>query len=230
MQETALRIFRGLASSYERALDIATLRQDRYWKRWVIERAEIVPGDWVLDVGCGTCLLEETLDRLHCKVVGLDLTEQMVRIGQSKCIGCVEGLIVGDAEFLPFGDCSFDVVVSCYVPKYVRSARLAQQVARVLRPGGRVVLYDFVRPRGPLAPFLRVYIHGALRVWGFLLGLIGNEAGLTFRILPRIIEEARWSEAIEEAFGREGIQSLACTRLSGGVVCAFSGKKRGGIS
>ncbi len=141
IQGTALEIFGGLASSYERALDLATMTQDRYWKCWVVENASIRAGDRVLDIGCGTCLLEERLEDTGCMVVGLDLTEQMIRIGQSKNLVCLEGLLVGDAEALPFPDGTFDAVVCCYVPKYVDRARFAREVARVLRAGGKVVSY-----------------------------------------------------------------------------------------
>jgi len=228
MQGIALRIFGGLASSYERVLNVATLGQDRYWKRWVNDSAGAREGERVLDVGCGTCLLEESVGGRGCRVVGLDLTERMIRIGQSKRIACVEALVVGDAESLPFPDGAFDAVVSCYVPKYVDLTRFAEEVARVLRPGGRVVLYDFVRPRGPLSPFLRLYIHGALRIAGYLLGLVGSETATTLRNLPWIVEEARWNEGIAEAFGGEGVRTLTCKTLSGGVVGAFSGRKANG--
>ena len=228
MQRTALEIFGGLASSYEKALDAATLGQDRHWKRWVYDNAGARAGERILDVGCGTCLFEELVEEQGCRVVGLDLTEQMIRIGQSKRISCIEALLVGDAESLPFPDDVFDVVVSCYVPKYVTLERLAEEVARVLRPGGRVVLYDFVRPRGPLSPILRLYIHGALRIAGYLLGLIGDETATTFRNLPRIIEGAKWNESIAETFEGVGVRTLTHKTLSGGVVSAFSGRKANG--
>jgi demethylmenaquinone methyltransferase/2-methoxy-6-polyprenyl-1,4-benzoquinol methylase len=229
MQGTALEIFGGLASSYERALDVATLGQDRYWKRWVNDNADIRASERVLDVGCGTCLLEELVEGRGCRVVGLDLTERMIRIAQSKRVACVEALLVGDAESLPFPDDAFDVVLSCYVSKYVDLGRFAEEVARVLRPGGRVVLYDFVRPSGPLSPLLRLYIHGALRIAGYLLRLVGSETALTLRNLPRIVEGARWNEGIAAAFGGEGVQTLTCKTLSRGVVGAFSGRKADGV-
>jgi demethylmenaquinone methyltransferase/2-methoxy-6-polyprenyl-1,4-benzoquinol methylase len=228
MKRTALEIFGGLASSYEKALDVATLGQERYWKRWVYDNARAGAEERILDVGCGTCLFEELVEEQGCRVVGLDLTEQMIRIGQSKRIMCIEALLVGDAESLPFSDGIFDAVVSCYVPKYVTLGKLAEETARVLRPGGRVVLYDFVRPRGPLSPILRLYIHGALRITGYFLALMGNEAAATFRKLPRIVEEARWNERIAEAFERVGVRALTCKTLSGGVVGAFLGIKGNG--
>jgi len=227
-QRTALEIFGRLASTYERVLDVATLYQDRHWKRWVYDNAGTKAGDRLLDVGCGTCLLEESMEGRKCRVVGLDLTEQMIRIGQSKGIASVEALLVGDAEFLPFADDAFDVVVSCYVPKYVTLAKFAEEVSRVLRPGGRVALYDFVRPRGLLSPFLRLYIHGALRIAGQIVELVGSEAAPTLWNLPRIVEGARWNEGIAEAFRGKGVRTLTNRTFSGGIVGAFSGMKENG--
>ena len=225
-----MEIFGGLSSSYEKVLDVATLGQDRYWKRWIYDNAGAMAGDRVLDIGCGTCLLEESMVGREYTVVGLDLTERMIRIGQSKGIACVEGLLVGDAESLPFADDAFDVVVSCYVPKYVDLARFAEEASRVLRPGGRVALYDFVRPRGPLSPFLRLYIHGALGMAGSILGLVGSETALTLRNLPRIVEGARWNEGVAKAFEGRGVRASTCRTLSSGVVGAFSGRKANTIT
>jgi len=225
MHEAALEIFEGLATSYERVLDVATLAQDRYWKRWVYENAEVKSGDLVLDVGCGTCLLEEQLDRCGCNLVGLDLTERMIRIGRSKEIPGVVGLVHGDAESLPFPDGIFDVVVSCYVPKYVDVTRFVKEASRVLKIGGRIALYDFVRPNGLLSPFLRLYIGGVLPIVGQLLEFTRSEASITFKNLPRIIDGTTWDKGIAEAFERESVRRRTFKALSRGVVGAYSGTK-----
>ncbi len=225
MHQMALGIFGGLADSYELALDVATLVQDRYWKAWTIRAVGIGPGDSVLDIGCGTCLLEESLDRLGCQVVGIDLTERMIRVGQSKKVSCVEGLVVGDAESLPFPDSSFDAVVSCYVPKYVNVPTFAKEASRVLKPRGRLAVYDFSRPSGPASPLVRLYLHGAIPAAACLLSLAKSEAAATFNELPGIVEGARWGQVIEQAFLEEGVRALTRRKLSAGVVTAFSGRK-----
>ena len=225
MQKTALEIFSGLASSYEGVLDMATLLQDRYWKRWVIDNARVRPGELVLDIGCGTCLLEERLEDTGGEVICLDLTEEMVRLGQAKRLSCVKALFVGDAEALPFASETVDVVVACYVPKYVGLPRFAGEVARVLRPGGRVVLYDFVRPRGPFFLLIEMYLHGALRAAGHLSGLVRSGAASTFTNLQWIVNGAVWNETIAEDFRERGVETLVDRTLSGGVVGAFSGRK-----
>jgi demethylmenaquinone methyltransferase / 2-methoxy-6-polyprenyl-1,4-benzoquinol methylase len=225
MKGTALRLFRGLAHSYDATVDFATLFQDRYWKRWVAERTPAGLGDLVLDVGCGTLLMEERLSGWKCRFVGLDLTDEMLRSGQSKGLPNVALLTRGDAESLPFPDGIFDAVISCYVPKYVSVCRFASELARVTRTGGVVAIYDFARPRGPLGPIIEIYIQGGLRAGGFLLGLARNGVAFTFTNLPKIVDRTVWDKEILRAMEEEGFETTAAERLTGGVVFAFCGRK-----
>ena len=225
MRETALRLFRGLARSYDRVVDCATLLQDSYWKSWAASSLAAPRGGLVLDLGCGTLLMEERLSGSGCSFVGLDLAEQMVRLGKAKGLGNVSLLVNGDAESLPFPDGAFDGVVSCYVPKYVSIRRLAEELARVTRPGAPVVLYDFARPQGLLAPFLGVYIQGGLRAAGFLSRLGGSGAAFAFERLPSIIGGTTWDEEVVGAMEMRGFETISTRRLTGGVVFAYWGRK-----
>jgi demethylmenaquinone methyltransferase / 2-methoxy-6-polyprenyl-1,4-benzoquinol methylase len=223
---TALHIFQGLAGSYDRIVDYATLYQDRHWKNWVAKRAGVKEGGLVLDLGCGTLLLEERFRCLGWRFVGLDLTEEMVRIGWAKGLPNVRLLINGDAESLPFLDQTFDAVVGCYVPKYVDTARLADELARVSKPGAAVVLYDFARPRGIFAPFLGLYIDGGLRVAGYLLKLGKRRSAFTFDALPGIIDRTDWDREITGAMERRGFATVEARTLTGGAVFGYLGRKR----
>jgi len=226
LRGTALAIFEGLAKSYDRTVDFATLFQDRYWKNWVAQWTPAREGEVVLDIGCGTLLMEERLARRGYSFVGLDLTEKMIRIGHSKGIPGVRLLVNGDAENLPFPDESFSSVISCYVAKYVDLEKFANELARVTKPGATVVLYDFVRPRGPLAPFLELYIRGGIRAAGALLGLARKDAAFTFNNLPGIVDDSSWGSSIEPVMKAQGFRTLALRLLTGGIVCAYCGAKR----
>jgi ubiquinone/menaquinone biosynthesis C-methylase UbiE len=220
-----LRLFGGLADSYERALDIATLYQDRYWKSWVADEVRVGGSQLVLDVGCGTMVLEERLRMTGCNIVGIDLTEEMIRIGQSKRLLNVALLVNGDAESLPFRDSTFDSVLSCYVAKYVDQERFASELARVAKPGARIVVYDFVRPRGLLLPFLALYIYGGMRIAGWLLGLTKSKVAFTFKSLPRLVGGATWDSRFAATLERKDVESESMRRLSGGVVAGYVGVK-----
>ncbi len=225
LKGTALELFEGLADSYERALDVATLLQDRYWKRWVVEKSRALKSQTILDVGCGTLLLEERLRSAGCTMVGVDLTGQMIKIGQSKRLPNVPILVNGDAESLPFRDSSFDSVLSCYVAKYVDLDKFTSELARVAKPGARLVLYDFIRPTGPFLPFLALYVYGVMRIAGFLLGLAKTKEAFTFNNLPRLVGGAIWDGGIVGTFARHGVWADSTRRLSGGIVMGYVGVK-----
>jgi demethylmenaquinone methyltransferase / 2-methoxy-6-polyprenyl-1,4-benzoquinol methylase len=179
----------------------------------------------ILDVGCGTGVLEDYLARTRLRIIGVDLTEEMIRIAQRKKIGCMKSLTVGDAELLPFRDASFDVVLSCYVVKYCRPELFATEVMRVLRPGGRVLLYDFSRPRGIFAPFHAFYVYGLLRIFGQMLDRIDPQTAFTYQALPTVIQERKWDDSFGGVLRECGFSEIGDRRLSGGVVTAFWGKK-----
>jgi len=216
----AKQIFSGLYSTYDWVLEYFTLFQDRYWKRRLLEEASISPGNLILDVGCGTGVLEECIDALGATFVGLDLTKEMMRIAQTKRIGCLDDLVLGDAEQLPFATESFDKVLSCYVIKYCNSRNFVGQIYRVLKPGGRVVLYDFARPHGLFAPFHFFYVYGALRLFGLLTRKYDRGMSFTLSELPKIISRTRWNQELELALTDQGFQ-YSSSRLSGGAVVLF---------
>jgi demethylmenaquinone methyltransferase / 2-methoxy-6-polyprenyl-1,4-benzoquinol methylase len=227
MKDVALELFEGLASSYERVLDVATVAQDRRWKAWLAEEARVGREDLVLDVGAGTLLLEEKNIRGAGAVVCLDLTREMLRAGQAKGLPNVTLTVNGDAEALPFTGEVFDVAVSCYVVKYVDPEKFVAELARVVRPGGRVVVYDFVRPRGAYSPILAFYLRGVLKVVGLLLGLARRRESFTFKNLAEIVDGATWDLSFPSMMERAGFRTRAFERLTGGVVCAYSGDRVG---
>jgi len=224
-KQEALKIFRGLSASYDPVLDYGTLMQDRRWKAWVARKARLTRGSKVLDIGCGTCILEGRLRR-DCLVVGVDLTEEMLRIAQARRPQTVDSLLRSDGEKLPFRDGIFDAVVSCYVVKYCETRILASEMARVLKLGGRLALYDFVRPRGSTWPFNAIYTYGGLRLFGKLLEVKGSSSAYTFAALPRIIAGSRWEEQLGHELSRSGFSGVERTLLSGGSAMGFVAVKQ----
>jgi demethylmenaquinone methyltransferase / 2-methoxy-6-polyprenyl-1,4-benzoquinol methylase len=221
VQPLAKRIFEGLSPSYDRVLAAATFMQDAYWKSWLLGRAGVREGDRVLDIGCGTGVLEERMNGVRAEVVGVDITEEMVRLAQKKRIPSLVSLTLGDGEHLPFKDGSFDSVLSCYVVKYCNPERLVSEVARVLRKGGTLVLYDFSRPRGPFAPFHALYVYGALKIFGRVLRPLDPDAALTYEALPEVIRSRIWDEHFDETLKSAGFAQVGSRRLTAGVVTGY---------
>jgi len=220
VQPLAVRIFRGLSRSYDRVLAVLTLMQDAHWKTWLLDHSGDNERRTILDIGCGTGVLEERLPR-SAQVVGIDITEEMVRLAKSKEIPSIKTLSIGDGEHLPFRDESFDTILSCYVVKYCNPSRLVKEMSRVLRKEGVLVLYDFTRPRGALAPFLTGYTYGVLRVIGLITKLFDPEAALTYMVLPDIIQSRIWDDDFEEVLKSAGFSRVGVRRLTGGAVTGF---------
>jgi demethylmenaquinone methyltransferase / 2-methoxy-6-polyprenyl-1,4-benzoquinol methylase len=222
-----LAIFSGLAESYDRVLDAATFYQDRRWKGWVARRMPRGGTGPVLDVGCGTLVFEGRAVGNGQRFVGIDLSSCMIRRGGAKKLPNVELLASADAERLPFPDSTFDCALSFYVAKYADLTCFAEEIARVTRPGGVVLVYDFANPRGGASPLVKLYIQAGLPVLGRLLRLARRPEADTFVKLPGIIRSTRWDESIAAAMEAHGVRGVETARLTGGAVFAYRGVKEG---
>jgi ubiquinone/menaquinone biosynthesis C-methylase UbiE len=114
-----------------------------------LEALRLSGAERVLDVGCGTGELERIVHERypHARLVGLDVTPEMLAVAHEKFRGIPEiAVLLAPAETLPLTQGGFDVVVSCNMLHHVRSVGgLLRECARVLRPGGRLVLVDWCR-------------------------------------------------------------------------------------
>jgi ubiquinone/menaquinone biosynthesis C-methylase UbiE len=141
---------------------VRLLMRERYIKRRVIERAELKPGQRLLDVGCGTGTLVLMARRMHPKstIVGLDGDPVILAIARRKA--AKERLSVqldeGMAYAMPYPDRSFDAVVSSLMLHHLthdQQLRCLAEMKRVLVPGGRLVIADFAPPHNRLMKLAR---------------------------------------------------------------------------
>lgn len=136
-----IKEYASLAPNYDRRWSFyinATLRE-------TLKRLDINPTDKILDIGCGTGSLLQAIAENYplAKVVGVDLRIEMLRIARNKQIKD-SALIASQARCLPFRSKSFDMVVSCNAFHYLRkSAECLVEIARVLKPQGRIVITDW---------------------------------------------------------------------------------------
>lgn len=161
----ALRIFDGIANSYEWPANVFSLFQYGRWRRSLLSELSLSPGDLVLDVCTGTALVAVQLaGDLECRVVGLDISQPMLREGRGRVLEAgldtTVRLVRGRAENLPFPDGSFDAVVFTFLLRYVEDPQATiSEMARVLRPGGRMGSIEFYVPRRPTVRALW-WLHG----------------------------------------------------------------------
>ncbi len=151
------------APYYDFMVEVTSLGHASMLRRMSVDNAQIHPGDSVLDVGCGTgevALLAKTRAKAG-KVYGIDPAPEMIAVARSKAARkkLDVDFRVGVIEALPFPDSSMDVVTSSlmmhHLPDDLKKRGLAE-IYRVLKPGGRLLIADFLRPTGSLVSHLFV--------------------------------------------------------------------------
>jgi demethylmenaquinone methyltransferase / 2-methoxy-6-polyprenyl-1,4-benzoquinol methylase len=176
----AQRLFAPLPARYDRLAEVLSMGQNGRWRRAMIDHvAPIAPREnqVILDVASGTAgVAIQLARRTTAKVIGVDLTEQMLRQGHlNVAVSGQSGrisLIAGRAERLPFPDASFDALTFTYLLRYVDDpqATLAE-LARVVKPGGLVASLEFLAPPAPFWRFWwYLYTRLALPAGGLLTG------------------------------------------------------------
>lgn len=157
----------------------AMMRQEQLYGvgERLVRHAGVGPDDDVLDVACGTGNATIPAASTGARVTGLDLTSRMLEVARRRAddAGVDVDWIEGDAEELPFDDASFDVVMSAFGCMFApRHEVVADELARVLRPGGRLAVAswtadgaigDFFRTVGAHLPAMPDIVDPPLR-WG----------------------------------------------------------------
>lgn len=177
--EFAQRLFRGLPQRYDRLGLALSFGQDRRWRKAMVDAVVAARPQprTVLDVASGTAgVARELARRTAARVVGVDLTEQMLRAGHQRVRadgfdGRVS-LAVGRAEQLPVADASVDALTVTYLLRYVADpAATVRELARVVRPGGVVSSLEFAVPEHPVwHPAWVFYTRTLLPLLGLLSG------------------------------------------------------------
>jgi demethylmenaquinone methyltransferase / 2-methoxy-6-polyprenyl-1,4-benzoquinol methylase len=224
----ALALFAGLPRRYDLLSGLLSLGQDPRWRRAMVGAVEAAPTERVLDVATGTGLVaRELVRRYGCSVVGVDQSPEMLARGRERLareprLAEHIELVQGEAERLGFADAEFDHLTFTYLLRYVDDpAATLAELARVVRPGGRIAALEFGLPEPPLwRPLWWLYTRIGLAGLGRLFGRDWYEVG---RFLGPSIEELyeRWPlERQLELWEGAGIAHVRQRRMSlgGGVV------------
>jgi demethylmenaquinone methyltransferase/2-methoxy-6-polyprenyl-1,4-benzoquinol methylase len=148
-------LFATIAPRYDLINDLQSFGLHRLWKRRLIRLAGIRPGELALDVCCGTGDVAFALAAAGATVTGFDFSEPMRAVARNRARAVAPGASPvfqqGDALNLPFADASFDVVTISYGLRNLADFdRGVRELARVLRPGGRLLVLDFGKPDNAL--------------------------------------------------------------------------------
>ncbi len=221
-------MFEDVASRYDLLNQVLSLSQHKSWRRLTVKLAGVKPGDFCLDVCTGTGDFAIDLAKTAGatgKVIGADFCEPMIRNGLSK-VARAEGapitMMVANAEALPYPANSFDIVTVGFGIRNVASvAKATNEMARVAKPGGRVAILEFSRPRAVwYKPFVDFYLFHILPRIG---GLFSRQDAYSY--LPQSMKEFVSREKLAEIMAEAGLKDIEIRDLNLGTVCIHIGTK-----
>jgi demethylmenaquinone methyltransferase/2-methoxy-6-polyprenyl-1,4-benzoquinol methylase len=198
--------------------------QEPRWRRRLVSRAALEAGGAALDVASGTGKVAADLhERVgpFGRVLGVDLSPGMTAVAQQRYAGR-PGLsyTVGDALDLPTEDGSFDAATIAFgmrnLPDYRRGFA---EMARSVRPGGRVLCLEIARPRSRLARFMRWWFDRVVPVIGRLAG-----QGAAYGYLVKSVQAYPGPERIAEIMREAGLVDVTWQGLTGGIVTLHEGR------
>jgi demethylmenaquinone methyltransferase/2-methoxy-6-polyprenyl-1,4-benzoquinol methylase len=216
-------MFDRIARRYDVMNLLISAFQEPRWRKRLVTRAQLRPGGSALDVASGT---GKVAADLHARVspggrvLGVDLSPGMTAVAQRQYAGR-DGLVyvVGDALALPTEDGTFDAATIAFgmrnLPDYRRGFA---EMARSVRPGGRVLCLEIARPRSRLARFMR---------WWFdrIVPLLGRAAGhgAAYSYLVNSVKAYPSPERIAQIMTEAGLVGVTWQGLTGGIVTLHEG-------
>jgi demethylmenaquinone methyltransferase/2-methoxy-6-polyprenyl-1,4-benzoquinol methylase len=232
----ALELFSGLPRHYDRLSAALSFWQDPRWRRALVDAVAPTDGERLLDVATGTGMVAaELLARASCTVVGIDQSPQMLAAARARFAPDDSGrvrLLEGQAEALPFPDASFDALTFTYLLRYVEDpAATIRELARVVRPGGRIASLEFgLPPWLPARIAWRLYTAVGLPLLGGLVSREWREVGSFLGPSIRGYYERHPLEQIVRYWQEAGLEEVRIRRMSlgGGVVMSARRSARSG--
>ena len=220
-------VFSSVAPSYDVMNDLMSLGLHRVWKRFALEMSGVREGSRVLDVASGSGDLAAAFARRvgpSGEVWMTDINAAMLCVGRDKMIdtGVFAPLALCDAEKLPFASETFDCVSVAFGLRNMthKEAALAE-MARVTRPGGRVLVLEFSRPWKPLSRAYDAYSFNVLPALGKYIAK--DEAA--YRYLAESIRMHPDQETLKSMMEAAGLERVDYFNLTAGVVALHRGYK-----
>jgi demethylmenaquinone methyltransferase/2-methoxy-6-polyprenyl-1,4-benzoquinol methylase len=222
-------VFDSVAGSYDIMNDVMSFGIHRIWKRIVVDMAGLRPGQQVLDLAGGTGdltrLMAQRVGR-QGRVVLSDINAAMIREGRGRLLdhgiaGNV-GFVQANAEQLPFPDNHFDCITIAFGLRNVTHKQEAlAAMYRVLKPGGRLLILEFSRPRRALRPAYDFYSFNVLPRLG---AWIARDAD-SYRYLAESIRMHPDQQTLKGMMETAGFEDCDYHNLTGGIVAIHRGYK-----
>lgn len=212
-------MFDAVARRYDLTNTVLSLGQDRLWRRATRTALEIGPGDTVLDLAAGTAVSTVELAKSGAWCVACDFSVGMLTAGAQRRVPKV----AGDATKLPFDDEVFDAVtISFGLRNVVDHVEGLREMARVTRPGGRLVVCEFSTPTVPV--FSTVYKEYLMRALPALARTVSSDPE-SYEYLAESIRAWPDQPALARRIAEAGWSDVRWRNLTGGIVALHAARK-----
>ena len=212
-------MFDGVARRYDLTNTVLSLGQDRFWRRATREALRLAPSDKVLDLAAGTAVSTVELGASGAWCVAADFSVGMLAAGAGRPVPKV----AGDATKLPFADGVFDAVtISFGLRNVVDHTEGLREMARVTRPGGRLVVCEFSTPTNK--PFATVYKEYLMKALPAMATAVSSNPDAYVYLAESI---RAWPDQTDLARRIEGAgwSKVRWRNLSGGIVALHAATK-----
>jgi demethylmenaquinone methyltransferase / 2-methoxy-6-polyprenyl-1,4-benzoquinol methylase len=215
-------MFDRIARRYDTVNTVLSAGTDGGWRRRAARATGLAHGGAALDVACGSGKLTAELARIagpEGRVVGLDFSSQMLEVARRERPGI--DFLEGDALNLPFDAGTFDASTIAFgLRNLADPIRGLKEMLRVVKPGGRQIVLEFVRPpRGPVGAAYRLYLRTALPLVG---GALSGDAR-AYRYLSDTVDSYRTPRELQDMATAAGWSDVRFAGLSMGTVGLLSG-------
>jgi demethylmenaquinone methyltransferase/2-methoxy-6-polyprenyl-1,4-benzoquinol methylase len=219
-------MFDRISGVYDRMNQVMTAGLHHRWRARAADKADVGPGDRVLDVATGTGdLALELADRVGSggSVIGSDFSEAMLDIARTKTITTQEDVVRfewANAMELPYPDGEFDAATVGFGARNFADLDAGlREMARVVRPGGRVVILEITTPtKPPLSTFHRVWFDNLVPALGRLAG--DSDA---YDYLPNSVKRFPDPHGLAERMSAAGLNDIGWTLTAGGIIAIHVG-------
>ena len=215
-------MFARIAGRYDLLNHTLSLGIDQRWRARAVRSAGVVRGELVVDVCTGTGDLALAFERAGARVIGVDFTTEMVRLAADKAPASARCQFVrGDALHLPLAGGKASIASIAFGLRNVSDrARALAEMQRVLKPGGKILVLEFSRPKGRfLGAVYRRYFTRVLPAVGRLVSGDGD----AYTYLPRTVMAWLEPEELCAELARAGFVDCGWQPLTGGIACLHWG-------
>jgi demethylmenaquinone methyltransferase/2-methoxy-6-polyprenyl-1,4-benzoquinol methylase len=221
-------MFGRVARRYDQLNSVLSMGLHHGWRRFAVRECRFPPGGRALDVAVGTGDFAIETIKSGGSAVGVDVCEPMLHEGQKKLAGLGLDkrirLVLAEAEALPLPTDSFDSATIGFALRNVSDIDATfSEMARAVRPGGRVVALEIAKPRNPILRSLFFLYFYHLSPW--VARLLGGDPQ-AYQYLPNSLKEFKTREELSDSMRRAGLEHVHYHDLSGGMVCVHVGTKR----